>query len=95
MRRSEKSHTQSRSAVDTFEHGTSGAFAVGTSHVDEAELLLRIARERGELEGVFQPELRAEKAEAVEKLDGFGIGHVRLGSSAFDGEGDVVVGLVG
>jgi len=36
---------------------------------------LRMARERGEFERVFQPELCAEQTQTVKKLDGFGVGH--------------------
>ena len=43
--------------------------------MDEAQPVLRIAGQRGELEGVFQPELRAKKPEVVEKLNGFGVIH--------------------
>ena len=70
MRRGEQPDAQSRRAINAFEHGAGRAFAVGAGDVDEAEFFLRIARQRGELEGVFQPELRAEQTQAVEKLDG-------------------------
>ena len=39
--------------------------------MDETQPVLRIARQRGELEGVLQSELRAKEAEVVEKLNGF------------------------
>lgn len=43
--------------------------------MDEAEFFLRIARKRGETERVFQPEMRAENLQAVEKLNRFVVGH--------------------
>jgi hypothetical protein len=43
--------------------------------MDEAKLLMRIASQRGELPRVLQSKLRPEQAEAVEKLNGFGVGH--------------------
>jgi hypothetical protein len=46
--------------------------------VNEPEPVLRIARERGELAWGFQTKYRAQKPQAVEKLDGFGVGHWRL-----------------
>jgi hypothetical protein len=48
--------------------------------VNEPELVVRIAGEFSELEGIFQAEPRAEDAEAVEELDGFGVGHRQFGT---------------
>ena len=75
MRRGEQPDAQSRRAINAFQHGAGRAFAVGAGDVDEAEFFLRIACQRGELERVFQPELRAEQTQAVKKLDGFGVSH--------------------
>lgn len=44
--------------------------------MDEAKLVLRIARQCSEFECVFQTELRAKEAEVVEKLNGFGVVHL-------------------
>src|ERR1051325_8155037 len=62
MRRGEQAHAQSRRAINAFEHRARRAFAIRAGDVDEAELVLRIARLRGELARVLQPELRAEPA---------------------------------
>ena len=78
VRRGEQSHAQSGRAVDAFQHGADRAFAVGARDVDEAQLPVRIARQRGEPPGAFQPEMRAEQLQAVEKLDGFGVGHAEF-----------------
>ena len=77
MRRGEQSDAQAGCAINAFEHGAGGAFAVRAGDVDEAQFFLRIARERGEFEGVFQSELGAEQTQAVKKLDGFGVGHFK------------------
>lgn len=73
--RSEQADAQSARAINTFEHGARGAFAVGAGNVDEAKAVVRIAGEFSELEGSLQSELRAEKTQVAEKLNGFGVGH--------------------
>ena len=75
MRRGEQPDPQSGRAINAFEHRAGRAFAVRSGDMDEAQFFLRIARERGEMERVFQPEIRAEHLQAVKKLDGFGISH--------------------
>src|SRR5450755_2470411 len=75
MWRGEQADPQSCRAINAFEHRARRAFAVGAGDVDKAEFILRIASQRGELECVFQPKVRAENLQAVEKLDGFGVGH--------------------
>ena len=92
MRRGEQSHAQSGCAINAFQHRASRAFAVGASDVDEPESFLRIAGERGKFARGLQSEICTEQIQAVEKLDGFGVGHVRgkdKGSSLND-ERDVV-----
>ena len=76
MRRSEQADAQAGRAINAFEHRARRTFAVRTGDVDETELGLRIARQRGEFARVFQPEIRAKHLQAVEKLDGFSVGHV-------------------
>ena len=61
---------QARLTVDAFQHGAGRAFAVRAGDVDEAELVLRVASERGELARRFQTEVRAEDLQAVKKFDG-------------------------
>ena len=80
MRRSEQSDAQSRCAINAFEHRAGRAFAIRAGDVDEAEFFLRMPGERGKLERVFQPEIRAENLQAVKKLDGFGIIHALIAS---------------
>ena len=75
MWRGEQPDAQAGRAVNAFEHGAGRAFAIGAGDVDEAEFFLRITRECGQLECVFQPELRAEQTQAVKKLNRFGVGH--------------------
>ena len=75
MRRGEQPDAQPRRAINAFEHRAGGAFPVRTGDVNEAQLVLRIARQRRELEGVFQPQLQTEQAQVVEEPDGFGVGH--------------------
>ena len=71
MRRGEQPDAQSGRAINAFQHGAGRAFAVGAGDMDETQLFLWIARQRGELKRVFQPELRAEQTQAVEKLNCF------------------------
>src|SRR5208282_315350 len=94
MRRGEQSSAQARRAINALEHGAGRAFAICAGDVNETKLILRMARQRSELEGVFQTELRAEQTQVVKELDGFGISHFEIYLSAFDGESDVVVRLV-
>ena len=75
MRRSEQSHAQPGRAINAFQHGASRAFAVGAGDVDEPEFFLRIASERGKFARGLHSEICAEQIQAVEKLDGFGVGH--------------------
>src|SRR2546423_2745923 len=46
--------------------------------MDEAELVVRIAGQLSQLDGIFQAQLCAEHAQAVEELDGFLAGHARF-----------------
>ena len=75
MRRGEQPDAQTCRAINAFQHGAGGAFAVGAGDMDEAELVLRVSGQNRELQSVFQPELRAEQTQVVEKLNGFGVGH--------------------
>ena len=75
MRLREQSRAQSGRPVNALQYGAGRTLAVGAGDVDEPEPVLRIARPRSELERVIQPELRAEKAKVVEKLDGLGVCH--------------------
>src|SRR6185312_2549878 len=75
MRRGEQANAQTTRAINALEHGARRAFAVRAGDVDETELAMWIAGEFREPESIFQPKLRAEDAEAVEELDGFGVGH--------------------
>jgi hypothetical protein len=52
MRGGEETDAQAGCAINALEHGTSGAFAVGAGDVDEAELMMRVAREVSEFECV-------------------------------------------
>jgi len=61
--------------IDAFQHGAGRAFAIGAGDMDEAEPVLRVARQRCQLKCVFEAKLRTEQTQAVEKLDGFGISH--------------------
>lgn len=51
------------------------AFAVRSGNVDEAKALLRVVGECGELKRILQADLRAEPAQAIKVLDGFGAIH--------------------
>lgn len=62
-------------AVDRFEHGAGGAFAIGAGDVDEFEFVLRVANSACEQEGAFEAGLGAELLELVEEFDCFGVGH--------------------
>ena len=73
--RGEQPDAQAGRAIDAFQHGTRRALAIGAGDVDEAEPVLRLARQRRKLERVSQSELRAEQTQVKEKLDGFGIRH--------------------
>ena len=75
MRRREQPHTQSRRAVNAFEHRARRAFAIRAGDVDETELVLWIARARGERTRSFQSKPRAKKSKAVKELNGFGVCH--------------------
>ena len=72
VRRGEQADAQARRPVDALQHGAGGAFAIGAGDMDKPELVLRIARQRSQLERVGQAELRAEPAQAIEELDGVG-----------------------
>jgi hypothetical protein len=54
----------------------------------ETEFFLRIACQRGELERVFQPELRAEQTQIVKKFDGFRINHTTGLKNGLDAAND-------
>ena len=75
MRRREQADAQARRPIDALQHRAGGAFAISARHVDEAEPVLGIARQRGQLERVVQAQLRAKPAEAIQESDGFGVGH--------------------
>ena len=76
VRRGEQADAQAGGPIDALQHGASGTFAVGAGDVDKPEPVLRIARQRSQLERVSQAELRAEPAQAVKELDGDGVGHL-------------------
>jgi hypothetical protein len=75
VRRGEQPDAQAGRAINAFQHGAGRALAIGAGDVDETEPVLRLARQRGELERIFQPQLRAEQTQVKEKLDGFRISH--------------------
>ncbi len=43
--------------------------------MDETKFFLRVSNQRGEFTRRLQPEVRPKQLQAVEKLDGFGVGH--------------------
>ena len=79
VRRGEQPDAQAGRAIDAFEHGAGGTFAVGAGDVDEFEFVLGAAGKFGEFEGAFEARFGAELLEAVEESDGFGVGHFRRG----------------
>ncbi len=78
MWRREQSDPQARRAINAFEHRARRAFAICSGDVDEAEFVLRIAREFSEFARDFQPEARAKNLETGKKLDGFRVGHLQI-----------------
>jgi hypothetical protein len=76
VRRREQPNAQASSPINTLQHRTGGTFAVRARDVDETQPILWIAHERGKLERVVQPQLRAKKAEAIKKLDCVGVSHL-------------------
>src|SRR6185436_7732970 len=54
VRRGEQTGPQTRHAINALEHRAGRAFPIGTGDMDEAQLLLWVARERRQLERVLQ-----------------------------------------
>ena len=75
VRRGEQADAQARRPIDALQHRAGRALPVGAGDVDEAQPLLRVAGQRGELERVGQAELRAKPAEAIQESDGVSVGH--------------------
>ena len=75
MRGGEEPDAQPRRPINAFQHGAGRTFSIRPGDVDETKRFVGIACQRGEPEGVFQSELQAEPAQAIEELDGFGVGH--------------------
>ena len=70
VRGGEEADAESRCAIDAFEHGTGGTFAIGAGDVYEAKLVMRIAGEFGQLERVCKAKFGSKPAEAIKELDG-------------------------
>jgi len=63
-----KTHAQASRPINTFQHRAGRAFAIGARDVDEAESILGIAGQRGQLESIRQSELGSEPAQVVEGI---------------------------
>ena len=70
-----KANAQARRPINAFQHGASGAFAIGAGDMDEPEWVLRITRQRRQLESILQPQL-APNNRSRKESDGFGISHL-------------------
>jgi len=78
MGRSKQADAQTACAVNALQHGARGTFAIRAGDVNEAKLMVWIAGQLSELERILQSELRAEQAQAVERLDGFRVIHLSV-----------------
>ena len=75
VRRGEQTGPQACRSINALEHRARRTFPVGASHMDEAQMVMRVARQRRQFARVRQTQLGAEPAQVVEELNGFGVGH--------------------
>src|SRR5690606_19029367 len=85
MRRGKEAGLIASGAVDAFQHGAGGTFAIRPRDMDEPKRPVRVAGEFSEPQGIFEAELAAEKAQPVEELNGFRIGHPGIFYAVRDG----------
>lgn len=78
MRRGKQPDPQARRAIDAFQHGARGTFAISAGNVDEAQAVLRIIRQARDPAGAVQPQPGAEHSQAIQEFHCLSVSHLSV-----------------